>query len=339
MNPDELSKFFRNTEKLVLFINQNNELIWSNKPGAAAKAMEPFSKIPLFKKSGAVNISGGWFYYEILSSDDADFKIVVIENENSAQKLISNPELSAEIRGNISAFVDNLQSILGINTIIFDFLEKSELFDETKYINKSTDKIFKILNSLMNLSELVKYSEDCAFENTDNISPVNVSWLLNDMFEKIERIIFGQNFFFSAEITPNLYVNINQDRFIGCIISLLMYSMRNSKDSEEIKAALAEYDENHVVFSVTYMLSSLSEEDKEPLVGSDKQIVECFCKRYDCVFNKITLGDCRKLELVIPINHKIGSEIEFRNVNFSPFDDKFSRLHIAFSKFIEYKIF
>ncbi|MDR0983462.1 MAG: hypothetical protein LBL93_00425 [Ruminococcus sp.] len=339
MDINGISKFFEDTEKIILFINEKNELVWSNKYKEAESIMYSFVNRPIVNKIGMVEILGKYHSYEILRTEDSDFYIVVADNENAVQKLISNPQLSAEIRGNITSLVENLQGILGINTVISDFLEKSELFDETKYLNKSTDKIFKILNLLMNLSELVKYSVEEGFEGIDNIAYVNISWLLGDMFEKIDRIILGQNFSFGTDFVPNLYANINQDKFIGCVISMIMYAIKASKNFEEIRVALTEYDEVQVVFSIEYALKSAFDLRKEPIIGSERQVIEVFCKRYGCVFNEITSNDFQKLELIVPVNENSTGEVVFRNTNFSPFDDKFSRLHIAFSEFTEYKIF
>jgi hypothetical protein len=339
MSPNELSNFFKQTEKPVLFVNDNKELLWSNHPEVAKKAIIPLALKPTLGKLGVIELDGEHYSYEVLSDNVSDFRIIVLENENIAKKLISNPELSAEIKSKINNFVENLQGVLGINTLLSDLLQKAELFDETKYLNKSTDKIFKILNSLMNISELVKYSDDYNNNHITHLSLLNVSMLLKDMFEKIDRIILGQNFSFVTDFFPNLYAHINQDRFIGCIISLLLYSIKNSNDYSEIQVSLAEYNEEHLAFSVKFTQSMLSATQKEPLVGSEKQIIDMYADYYNCTFNEISMGEVKKLELIIPINGKNAEDIELKNVNFSPFDDKFSKLHIAFSQFTEYKIF
>ena len=119
------------------------------------------------------------------------------------------------------------QAITGItlsSSSLHKALEEADLYSDQKYLDIIMGNCYKLLKTVANTTELIRYTDGSII-----IKKIDVSTVLKEFTKKCSEIL-ERNIEIRTEVQEDLYIKADMERFVSCLLSLAV--LVNGKNPE-----------------------------------------------------------------------------------------------------------
>lgn len=261
--------------------------------------------------------------YVIQTSDD-DVMLSFIKSQTVQQFLMN---CASDIR----------QAITGItfaSNVLHKALDESDLFEEHKQLDITLGNCYKLMRTVFNMTEPMKYAADMIVHEK-----INVSDLMAEFANNCRKII-GGSIKIETHIQDNLFITADTQRLISCLLSMVILANGNIPENNVIVLS-AEKIGNYV------SLTAGSEQNgsdlpkrtfthdehlyKDDDVNYDLLTLSRFCRAFDGTLYVFGGEKEKTFSIKLPFCDSPDAPIML-NSSVRPYpDDKFSVYHIMLS--------
>jgi len=240
---------------------------------------------------------------------------------------------------------EQISGIITSATLLHDSLERMELYDELKLLNQQINYCYKILASILNPTEIAKYSF-----GLHNIVKVNASIFLNDILSIVKTLLRGNDVAIDYECDENIFINVDLDRFVVLILNFIINSLQyNFEEKKKIHVTLRK-SSDYATLSITdngcgissTKLNEIFENirndkldlfDLSKKIGLGYQIAEFFCNNFNSTMylsSKENVGTTVSLKIPLSSENEVPFYIESKTADY--FTNRFSSIYVALSQ-------
>lgn len=355
-NIEVLKDLYSYSDKNVFITDYDYNVIWTNADNdyIASGINSLKSRNNGQKKSGEYEmpVNGLKYKYNLINYPNIDDGIYIIEVDkyDLIFSFLNCPEIYELVSDKTGAIRESIFEIVTSNNIINTCLEENMLYNEQKYLNLSVNSCFKLLRVMMNISELVNYTDkrkellDC--RKTD------VSKDVNDFAELCKSILRYSNIIIKHEVEPDLFIVTDVERFSAMLVSFLIYAVKMEERCDVVIIKLYGTEKN-VVLSITFdslgtdenskeiELSNRNEKEQDVCtVDSYERIIKCYCEMFDSSYmhstnkNKMSVFTLR-----MPKADEESYPINLNSPSVDALTNRFSKFHIALSELTKYRFY
>jgi hypothetical protein len=290
-------------------------------------------------KSGIYSLKkdGGVFTCRVINYSEYEMYVLQIEKSDVLSSFIRNEPVQ-EFLINQSGTVR--QAVTGITVsgnMLQKILEQSELYSEEKYLEVIMGNCYKLLRSVMNTNELIRYS-DGSIERKH----IDVSRVINE-FSAVCREILSPGITLKHTVEKNLFITADPERFTTCLLSMVVFV--NGKDPlNDLIFLSCEKIGQWVSITIKSKRSGKEYENRnfsrqsllyDNGVDSDVSVIESFCQEFGGTFFTSAEGEGKSCSIKLPFCSDNPEAAEF-NSSISPYPtEKFSKYHIALSDIVD----
>lgn len=263
-----------------------------------------------------------------------------INKDYASSQIVFFSHLRAQISGIISAA-----------TILHDSLERMELYDDLKILNRQVNYCYKILASLLNPAEISKY----AF-GLHNVAKINASVFVKDILQMIGALLRGSNVTFEYNADDDAFIDVDADRFVVLILNAIVNAIQyNIEEVKVIKisvrktadSCILSFSDNGVGISEDKMAQIFGTkscinhgEQEEKRQGLGHRVYEYFCKTFNAVPNitsKENFGTTLSFKMPLSNSNDIPEFAESKTTDY--LTNRFSNVYVAISDIVQINYF
>lgn len=361
MNTDYF-KFLRDiysSSKLkTFFADENLNIFWANSPELEI-AFKGKSALTLFEEETPLPLRPGFYTcsregvsccFNVIAHE-GDPKIFIIEtvSENTVLDLIKIKPVM-DYYSNIEAKIR--QSVFGISNaagLLYETLEATESYNEIEMVNLQMRDCYRILKAIKDVNEISKY-----VYGVSNRKIFNVSLTLEEAKRNFDSILGSKKSCIRMEIEQDLFVDADEERFINCLLEIMLHVIKNSEGIPSIRI-IAKKVAGDVLIAVTGGNCEIAEiSEKYCAFGGrgdypsgyfslDLYLIKLFCQTFDA---KLYVVSGEGMENTIGLRmhgihknqaEKISTELKTESKDYS--ENKFSPYHINFADVYNYNFF
>jgi len=305
-----------------------------------------FATATINKRSFTLNIM------PIYENDAQEGNLLTFTSLKDILKYQLNKEYSESMVEYFSNVRTQVSGIISSATMIYDSLERLELYDELRLLNCQINYCYKILASIMNNTEMSKYSF-----GLHNIVKVNASVFLSEIMSIINSLLRGTNIDITFAYDKNVQIDVDIDRFLILILNALTNSIKfNYEEQKRIKITLKKtgeyatlnFADNGVGMSPASLASYLEEEnlstinfaDTHKSTGLGHSIFSYFCKTFGATMylsSKENIGTTVSFKMPLSTDDEVPKYMESKTSDY--LSNRFSNVYIAISQVAQINYF
>lgn len=342
---ENLKDLFKFSSENVIITDYDFNILWNNKSedfflinGLTCKELFQGENLPL--KSGEYNVkhNGLIFSCRIINYPECENGVYVIQTdgEDIMFSFIKCSGIKEFLINQAGAVRQAVTGITFSSNMLHKVLEESDLYSDHKYLDITMGNCYKLLKTVVNTTELIRYTDGSIV-----MKKIDVSAVLREFTKKCSEIL-KRNIEIRMEIEDELYIKADLERFVSCLLSLTV--LVNGKDPENniiifnaeriggfvsitVKSDRSGFDGNARVFART---PELYEGDA---VDSDLFVVSRFCKTFNgTLFVSGSSNDLKCFSLKFPYCDDVEPIAEL-SASVRPYpEDKFSKYFIVLSE-------
>lgn len=342
-----LKELYSHSSENVYILSYDLELIWSSKMEFSALFGGETPKKILENESKPIK-SGEYFFrcgnqdFSGRIIDYPEQKLYILEI--SRESIIQSYFKCDAIKGFFSNHVAQVrQSVSGISAAVFMLRKK---FDEegvdsyNEYLDVTSGNCYKLLKSVFNTSELIKYSDEIP-----ELYIINLTSMLNKFTDICKDILRGK-IDLVLNVAPELYIKAEPNRLTACILSLIVAAGKNIPNCTKIyleaeKAAdsvsITVYAQSCERKNERRLLSSFERLYDSDASDSELLVISQFCHTFNGTFYKADDPESggKIYSIKLPYCDDTGNIAIFRSENDSYIADKFSIHRIVLSELVD----
>lgn len=344
---DTLKNIFSNSSENVFIMNYEFEILWYNKNellnffsgttfkellGKENKILESgeyfFTHNGLEFSGRIINYREQRLYVLQMSGDDVMFESI---RSGAVREFFINQ--AAQVR----------QAVTGISfasNMLQKALDEAGMNHEEKLLDVTTGNCYKLLKSVLNTTELIRYTED-----TSEAVKIDLTDALREFAEICRSILNGQiDIVLKAD--PELYIMADPERLTACLLSLTVLTGRHNAGCSVIMLDAERVGENVSITAAAdtnggktgkRVFSEFERLYESESADPDLFVVCRFCRRFG---GTIFIADAPETDgkiysLKFPFCNDPGGTTKFSSSAHSYHEDKFSKYHIALSDIAE----
>lgn len=341
---ENLKDLFRHSSEIVLITDYDFNILWNNRSEensvfSETALSELFQKERLPLKSGeyTVRLRSQLITCRVINYPHSESGVYVIQTdgEDVMFSFIKRRGVKEFLMNQAGAVRQAVTGITFASNMLHKALDESDMYADHKYLDITMGNCYKLLKTASNTTELMRY-DDGSIEN----KKIDVSAILEEIVKKCSEIL-GGSIEIRAEIQKDLYIKADMERFVACMLSLII--LANDKNPENniiiltaekvmesvsitAKADRSGYSGSARVFSG---ISDLYDGDE---VDSDLLVVKRFCNAFNgTLFISASAEDLKCLGMKFPYCDDTEPVAELSTFVRPYPEDKFTKYHIALS--------
>lgn len=344
---DTLKNIFSHSSENVFILNYDFETLWYNK----TELMNFFSGVTfkeLFGKENRILESGEYFF----TYNGLEFSSRIInykEQQLYVIQMSGDDVMYASIKcGAVREFFANQaaqvrQAVTGIScsvNMLHKALDEAGMQDKEELLDITAGNCYKLLKSVLNTTELIRYTED----SIDAVK-INLTDALEEFADICRKILKGQ-IELVLKAAPELYIKADSERLTACLLSLTVLTGRHNPDCHTIMINAEKIGESVSITAAAKtdgekaekkVFSELERLYEKETADSDLFVVCRFCRTFG---GTIFIADApetggKMYSLKFPFFNGSGENTKFSSPAQSYRSDKFSKYHIALSDIAE----
>lgn len=342
-----LKSLFLHSSENVFILNYEFQILWSNKADAdvffsGISVGELFSKEVKPLKSGEYFIvfDGLEFMCRIINYEERNLYVMQMSGDDVMFSYIKCNVVKEFLTNQAAAVRQAVTGIAFAGNMLQKVFDEENMRDSKKYLDITMGNCYKLLKSVLNTTELIRYTD-----NTIEYRRINLTTALESFTGICRNILKGQIDVF-LKIQPELYIKADPERLTACLLSLTVLVGRHNPGAGYIR-----FDAERLGDFVSVTVSSDNPEDKtvhkvfselnrlygEDSVDSDLFVVKRFC----CTFGGTLFvaegkdNGSKTYSIKFPFCRAGESIAEFSSSVLSYHEDRFSKYHIALSDIAE----
>ena len=329
---DILKKLYNDSDSYVFILNLECEILWQNSDEEIA--LNILKEILNEKKSSCQDMDNGLpssngmimfdnisYSYQVISNVEFSLTVVAINKKSilfdmfyseNTRNIINNESLG--IRSSIYSIFDEVDCIYSME----EEKEKTEI--KNNPIFRSLDQISQISCSI--LKDVIYNLETTSYFSEFSISStvVNVKNFMESFLDEMKNVI-GKTISLNLDISPSLYIYVNESRFSVFMICAFLAVQRYDKARNDVKI-IAKRNGNIADISIVAKKNDENKKNLRDIKNNDFSehekvffIIEKFCETYNASY----YFESHEFENdVIHINIPINNKIKFDRVFKSP---------------------
>ncbi len=257
----------------------------------------------------------------------------------------SQVEYFSHIRGHVSG-------IISCCMMLSESLEQHELYDELNVLNNQLNYCYKLLASLLNRSEIAKYSFAL-----HNITRVNAGNFINDIIMIVNALLRSTNISVESTVKNDVFIDVDADRFVVLLLNIIVNAVQNNiEEKREICISLTS-DDNNAILSILDNGNGMSKETIESIFSKTTQgtvntmnfdkksslgfyIINYFCNAFKATMylsSKENEGTTISLRIPLSKDNNFPDFVESKTSEY--LTNRFSNIYVALSQIVEIKFF
>lgn len=344
---DTLKNIFSHSSENVFIMNYEFEILWHNK----TELLNFFSGTTFKELLGKENriLESGEYFFTYNGLEFSGRIINYKEQQLYVLQMSGDDVMYASIKsGAVREFFINQaaqvrQAVTGISfaaNMLRKTLDEAGIHDREKLLDITAGNCYKLLKSVLNTTELIRYTED-----TSETVKIDLTDALTEFAEICRRILKGQ-IDIVLKAAPELYIKADTERLTACLLSLTVLTGRHNPGCSVIML-----DAERVGGNVSVTASAKREGEKtgkkvfseferlyeNETADSDLFVVCRFCRRFG---GTVFIADAPETggkiySLKFPSCNDSGGTTKFSSSVRSYHENKFSKYHIALSDIAE----
>lgn len=343
-NIENLKKLFGYSSENVYITDYELNVLWCNKDektsefsGISCRELFSGERLPLKSGEYYVKHNGLVFSCNVINYPECGDGVYIIQcdNDDVMFSFIKCRVIQEILMNWAGAIRHAVTGITFSSTELHKVLDEADLYSEHKYLDITLGNCYKLLKTILNATELIRYT-DGSIEK----EKINLSAVISEFVKTCRKILGG-----SIEICPSvedeLYIKADTERLISCLLSMVVLVNGRKPENNVINLSAerigdfvsitAKADSSGLEFgSRTFSREADLYEGDE--VNSDLFVVSRFCRTFGGkLFVFGNSNEQRSFSIRIPFCDtpdkiaKLSSEVR-------PYpDNKFSKYHIALS--------
>lgn len=342
-----LKDLFLHSSENVFILNYDFKILWSNNTDgisifSGVSINELFSGELLPLKSGEyfIKFDGLEFMCRVINYEKMNLYVLQMSEDDVMFSYIKCSVVKEFLTNQAAAVRQSVTGIAFAGNMLQKVFDEENLQENKKYLDITMGNCYKLLKSVLNTTELIRYTD-----NTIENRRINLTSALESFTGICRNILKGQiDVFLKSQ--PEIYIKADPDRLTACLLSLtvlvgrqnpgigyIMFNAERVGDFISITVSSDNPDDKpvHRVFSEFNKLY------QEESVDSDLFVVKRFC----CTFGGTLFiaegkeNSGKSYSLKFPFCRAGEGIAEFSSSVLSYHEDRFSKYHIALSDIAE----
>lgn len=337
-----LKKLFSNSTENVFILNYDLETVWHNKD-----ELLEFFKGKTFRellncesgrlKSGEYTLmySGLEFFCTIIDYKEMQLYILQLEGSDVLSSCMKSETLKGFFANQAARVRHAVTGVSIAENMIRRIAGNAGLEDVEEYLDITSGSCYRLLKSVLNTTELMKYTEEA---NTPR--KINLTETLEE-FEEICKKILNGRLEIKTCASPELFVRADYERLTSCLLSLALIAGKQKTGCQTINIKAERVGESVFINASASggnerkMRRMFSESEILPesdISNSDLFVVYRFCRTFGGTLFAAdeTDSDGKIYSVKLPYCSD-DDEALFRSSASVYHDDRFSKYHIALS--------
>lgn len=326
---DILKKLYNNSDSYVFILNLECEILWENSDDEIAvnilkeilyekKSLYENTSNEIPSSNGMIMCNDISYSYQIISNVEFSLTVIAINKKSIMFDMFYSENTRSKINNESLGLRNSIYSIFDEIDCIYSMEEEKEKTEiENNPIFRSLDHISQISCSILkdviyNL-ETTSYFSEFAISST----VINIKNFMESFLVQMENVI-GKTISLNLDISPSLYIYVNENRFSVFMICAFLAVQRYDKSRNDIKIVAKRQDN---IADISIIAREINKNKKilyRGIMNNDFPeyekvffIINKFCETYEASYyfeNREFDND------VIHINIPIKSKIEFNRV-------------------------
>ena len=341
-NMEILKNVFAHSSDNVFFTDYEFNILWCNNSGFLP-VLETLKSNGLFRgeslplKSGEYSLkcNGLTFLCRVINYPENELYVIMCNKDDALYSFIKCRTIQEFLINQAGAVRQAVTGITVSSNVLHRNLERAGLYTDSRYLDITIGNCYKLLRTVMNTTELIRYT-DGSLES----KLIDVSSVIKE-FTSVCRSIIGSKIKLKAESERKLFINADPERFITCLLSMVILVNGKNPLNNIICITAEKIGEDWVSITarsdrtgeepINRTFSKFNELYSGDELNSDLFIINRFCQEFSGMF--FTAGDeaNRSCSIKLPCSDNHDDIVEF-NSSIRPYPtDKFSKYHIALS--------
>lgn len=347
---DLLKDLFGHSHESVLLTDFQFRLLWHNHEKLPT-LLEGTSCAAVFNAEGRAALESGvyetrlggeTYQFRLLRYPDPDdpdsgLYVIQLQEEDVIFSFIHCRAIREYLENQSGTIRQAVTGISSASGMLNKLLEQQECRGGQEYLNITMGNCYRLLRSILNVSELIRYEEGAAAPRR-----IDLGRAMSDFAEACTSLL-GSRVLFSYDVEEGLFIAADLDRLTGCLLSMLLLTQAGRTD------------QNHLIFSAKRIGESVSIQVNSESLGEDMPrshalshveplyadneldseacIVRRFCQTYQGTLYVTESAEGKCYSLRLPVAEE--GELECRSAAKEYASNPFSRYHIALSALTE----
>ena len=190
-------------------------------------------------KSGEYSLkcNGLTFLCRVINYPENELYVIMCNKDDALYSFIKCRTIQEFLINQAGAVRQAVTGITVSSNVLHRNLERAGLYTDSRYLDITIGNCYKLLRTVMNTTELIRYT-DGSLES----KLIDVSSVIKE-FTSVCRSIIGSKIKLKAESERKLFINADPERFITCLLSMVILvngknPLNNIKDPEDKKNLL-----------------------------------------------------------------------------------------------------
>lgn len=342
-----LKDLFLHSSENVFILNYDFKILWSNNTdgksifsGVSINELFSGELLPLTSGEYFIKFDGLEFMCRVINYEKMNLYVLQMSGDDVMFSYIKCNVVKEFLTNQAAAVRQSVTGIAFAGNMLQKVFDEENMQENKKYLDITMGNCYKLLKSVLNTTELIRYTD-----NTIENRRINLTSALESFTGICRNILKGQIDVF-LKTQPEIYIKADPERLTACLLSLTVLVGRQNPGIGYIM-----YNAERVGDFISITVSSDNPEEKpvhrvfsefnklylEESVDSDLFVVKRFC----CTFGgtlfvaegKENMG--KSYSLKFPFCRASEGIAEFSSSVLSYHGDRFSKYHIALSDIAE----
>ncbi|MGN1481520.1 hypothetical protein, partial [Porcipelethomonas sp.] len=291
-NIDVLKDLFGHSSENVYITDYDLNVLWCNKDdkdsafsGISCRELFCDERLPLESGEYYVKYNGLIFSCRVINFPDCENGIYVIQSngDDVMFSFIKCKGIREFLMNQSSVVRQAVTAITFSSNMLHNVLDEADLYSDHKYLDITMGNCYKLLRTVVNTNELIRYTDGSLTYEKIDLSVVTEEFIKNC------RQILGDNIEIRPEIEKELYIKADTERLVACLLSLVvLVNGRNPENNVIIFTAerigdfvsITAKAESSGLDSGSRTFSRDAELYKGDEVDSDLFVVSRFCRTF-----------------------------------------------------------
>lgn len=343
-NIEVLKNLFKYSSESVFITDYEFNVLWCNKDnklsvlsGMSCRDLFCNEHMPLKSGEYHVKYNGLIFCCHVINYPECENGVYVIQsNDDDVMFSFIKCKGIREFLMNQSSIIRQaVTAITFSSNMLHNVLDEADLYSDHKYLDITMGNCYKLLKTVVNTNELIRYTDGSL-----KYEKINLSAVIEEFVKNCKQIL-GDNIEIRPEVAEELYIKADTERLISCLLSLVV--LVNGRNPENnIIIFTAEKIGDYVSITAKAESSGLdsgsrtfgrdAELYKGDEVDSDLFVVSRFCRTFGgTLYISGGSDEKRCFSMRFPFCDTPDDTAKL-NSGVRPYpNDKFSKYHIALS--------
>ncbi len=341
---ESLKNLFSYSPENVVFLDYDLKPIWCNNQNLlpAMENLSPDSflegnSLPL--KSGDYNFkcNGITFLCKVINYEECGLYVVQLSADEAFYSFVKCLTVQKFLINQAGAVRQAVTGITASSNMLHKAIESGEVSRESdKYLDITMGNCYKLLRTVMNTTELIRYAD-----NSIESKAVEASSVLEE-FAAVCMSVLPRTVKIKLDALDTLYINVDPERFTTCLLSMIVYVCGSIGGSVNISITAKRIDEWVSITVKSEQSEEYSDERRtfsrfdelysEDELNSDLFVINRFCRTFGGILFTACDSNGKSCSIKLPVSENEPESGELSSFVKPYPSDRFSKYHIALSE-------